>query len=410
MTGNNIGLCGILSGRSIKKGLLGKVFSTRVGVLCVSIGCANQPPSLHEGLPSATVHTHEHERLPILVSNSVDAEKYAGKVVHVYGRTIASNYLGWSTPALELETGGIVVLQPKPGASLDELRRVMEARPGGRFMVVGGIQMLPPKESQREFAIMTLEGVPQFAVATYDEVKVGLWPASTPTSIAVAPMFFVPLSGTAYTWWSLNQNAEGTLFLEADAFGSRAITLEEPIETVNEVLPLDADGDSLFELVLSLTTKSGKKRAIVVGFGGGRIAALEAKIGAATTADEIFKALGTYNWTPVLGGPDGANVARVLWDTATMGNPPHVNLRMSGMRFYTAEDIMMKGDVRPDRAMLRLRADNGQVVVDARCGDGWKSAEKQDVPAAASKLAVALTAARRVVDKKWNDVTKVCMQ
>lgn len=372
--------------------------------------CATPSPPSSDGTTHAGAPSPGREELPILVSNPAEAAANSGKVVHLYGRSISSTFQGWSTPALELPTGGIVVLEPKSGATTSDVLHALKARPmGGRFLAIGKIQMLPSKESQREFATLTLETLPLTAVAaTADEIIVGLWPASTPTAISVAPIVQVPLSGTRYEWWSLYRNGEGALFLESDAFGRSPIELEEPIEMVNELMALDADGDSLFELVLLLTAKSGKKRAIVVGIGGRRNAALEAKLGLATTVDEISKALGTHNWQPILSGSNGVNLARVLWDEGSLGKVPLVNLRLSGMRFYTAEELIMKDEPRSAQASLRIRAENGQAIVDVRCGIAWKTADRRDVPANRLMLPSALRALREFVDQKGTSVNQVC--
>lgn len=374
------------------------------------LACKGQPSPSKHGPLGASIQQPMNEELPILVTSPAEAERHSGNVVRVRGRSVLSTFRGLATPALELPTGDIVVLEPKSGATLEDLRGALEARPrGSRFQATGKMRMLAPKESQREVAILTLEGLPSANLAaTPDEITTGLWPASTPLAVAVAPMMKIPLGDAGYAWWSLYRGGAGALFLESDAFGRHAIDLDEPVDTVDECVALDADKDSLFELVLLLTTRSGKKRAIVVGAGGRRIAALEEKLGTATTEEETYRRFDTFHWRSILGGPNGASVARVLWDEASLGAAPLAQLRLSGMRFYTTEEIMTRDGAPPRPAMLRVRAENRQAVVEARCGTTWKTVLKRDAPEDAPLLPTVLTAARGVVDTKGSDAASAC--
>ncbi len=381
------------------------------------LACAPKAPAAPDPATpaAATVPTVEAvpgraDALPILVTTAAEAEAHAGKVVHVRGRSLPSTFEGWATVALQLPSGGLVVLRPSAPDGHDALRQAMQARPiGGRFDAIGRIGMLPAKAGQAEFATLTLQGAPNAAIAaTPDEVQVGVWPASSATEQAVAPMVRVPLASNGYTWWSLLRDEAGTLQLQADGVGRHPIAVEEPVATVHEVIALDADGDSLFELAIVLSTRSGSKRCVVVGATGRRVAALETRLGGAVTAEAIFAALGTAGWPTLLAGPGGADVARVLWDEASLGAAPLATLRLTGARFFATDEATAALDAPAGRALLRLRAAQGNITLDARCEGAWRAIASRPMGPSAPALPVALTLVGELVARQGDAVGAAC--
>lgn len=72
------------------------------------------------------------------------------QTVHVRGRSVPSTFVGLATVALELPSGGIVVLQTRTLEEYARQRQAIQGTPlGRRFEAIGRMEPIPPRAGQR---------------------------------------------------------------------------------------------------------------------------------------------------------------------------------------------------------------------------------------------------------------------